>query len=147
MAFGIPLELITMLGSSLMGGLMTIWGMRLKDRIQTNKLLLVRATAQGELSSQAREYADTGYQWTRRIIAVSAILAIIVLPKVVAVFRPELAVTVGWTEFHPGFLFFTEGRDVTIWQQATGLTITPLDTHLVSAIVGLYFGGSIVRNS
>jgi len=27
----------------------------------------------------------------------------------------------------------------------TGMVITPLDTHLVSAIVGLYFGGSLVK--
>jgi hypothetical protein len=26
-----------------------------------------------------------------------------------------------------------------------GLIITPLDTHLMSAIVGLYFGGSLVK--
>ena len=26
-----------------------------------------------------------------------------------------------------------------------GVIITPLDTHLMSAIVGLYFGGSLVK--
>jgi len=26
-----------------------------------------------------------------------------------------------------------------------GVVITPLDTHLMSAIVGLYFGGSLVK--
>jgi hypothetical protein len=33
------------------------------------------------------------------------------------------------------------------WKQLKGLVITPLDTHLVSAIVGLYFGASIVKNA
>jgi len=28
-----------------------------------------------------------------------------------------------------------------------GLVITPLDTHLVSAITGLYFGASMVKNA
>ena len=46
----------------------------------------------------------------------------------------------------PGFLFW-EGKDVLKWEylSARGLVITPLDTNLVSAIIGLYFGGSLVK--
>ena len=38
---------------------------------------------------------------------------------------------------------FTEGKEVLTWHVAKGFVITPLDTHLVSAIIGLYFGGSL----
>jgi hypothetical protein len=74
------------------------------------------------------------------VIALSAIFAIIVWPK----FAPllQVDVVVGWTEFHPGFLWM-EGKDVVEWKAMTGLVLTPLDTHLVSAIAGLYFGGSL----
>jgi hypothetical protein len=53
---------------------------------------------------------------------------------------------VGYLEFKPGFLFF-EGKEVLKWEvlSARGLVLTPLDTNLVSAIVGLYFGGSLVK--
>jgi len=38
------------------------------------------------------------------------------------------------------------GGFMSIWGQSIlGLVITPLDTHLMSAIVGLYFGGSLVK--
>jgi hypothetical protein len=63
------------------------------------------------------------------------------------VFWPELPVVVGWTEWNPGFLFITEGEEQTVWQSLKGLVITPLDTHLVSAIIGLYFGASMVKNA
>jgi hypothetical protein len=34
---------------------------------------------------------------------------------------------------------------MTLWKPLEGLVITPLDTHVVSSIIGLYFGGSLVR--
>ena len=63
----------------------------------------------------AREYENVGFQWTRRIIALTAIFSIVVLPKVVAIFYPEVAVTVGYTEFRPGFFFIPE-KEVMEWK-------------------------------
>jgi hypothetical protein len=41
------------------------------------------------------------------------------------------------------FLF---GPDEAIsWKAARGFVITPLDTHIVSAIVGLYFGAGFTK--
>ena len=38
------------------------------------------------------------------------------------------------------------GGDGTVkWQAARGFVITPLDTHIVSAIVGLYFGAGFTK--
>ena len=76
----------------------------------------------------------------------AAVGAIVIWPKVIAVFWPEVGVTVGYTQWSPGFLFF-DGADDTIWHTMKGLVITPLDTHLLSAIVGLYFGASMVKNA
>ena len=88
---------------------------------------------------------DKGFQWTRRIIALTSVFAIVVLPKLVAVYYPNVDVTVGYTNFQPGFWFFKEGRDVFEWITFQGLVITQLDTNLVSAIIGMYFGGSLVK--
>ena len=141
---GIPMELITMLGSSVLGGVMSIWGQSIKAKEANNKLMMAAMTKEAEVIDKARRYENPHFQWTRRLIALGAIGAIIIWPKVVAVFYPEIAVTVGWTQFNPGFLFI-EGRDIVQWKEMVGLVITPLDTHLVSAIVGLYFGGSQVK--
>ena len=94
---------------------------------------------------QAREVKDKGFAWTRRIIALASIFAIVLLPKLVAVYYPDVDVTVGYTNWRPGFLFFREGREVFEWITFQGLVITQLDTNLVSAIIGMYFGGSLVK--
>jgi hypothetical protein len=88
---------------------------------------------------------DKGFAWTRRIIALASIFAIVLLPKLVAVFYPDVDVTVGYTNWRPGFWFFKEGREVFEWITFQGLVITQLDTNLVSAIIGMYFGGSLVK--
>jgi len=144
---GIPLELVTMLGSSLLGGFMTIWSQNMKSKQEAFQRAIDGLAAQSKATDEARRYENKGFQVTRRIIALSAIGAIIVWPKVVPVFWPDLPVIVGWTEWNPGFLFFSEGTEDTVWKSMKGLVLTPLDTHLVSAIVGLYFGASMVKNA
>ena len=141
-----PFEMITMLGSTMLGGLMTVWSQSIKAKQAEQKMLLARADKQAEIFKEAREYENTGFQWTRRIIALTAVFAIVVLPKILPLVTPDAHVIVGYTEFKPGFLFL-EGKDVMKWVPMAhkGIVITPLDTNLVSAIVGLYFGGSLVK--
>lgn len=143
---GLPLELITMLGSGLLSGLLTIWGQSQKAKQDAFQRAIDGLAAQSQATDLARRYENKGFQVTRRIIALSAVGAVIVWPKVVAVFWPEVPVTVGYTQWNPGFLFF-DGSEETKWQAMKGLVLTPLDTHLLGAIVGLYFGASMVKNA
>ena len=141
-----PFEMITMLGSTVLGGVMSIWSQNIKAKQAEQKMLLARAEVQTAAFKEAREYENVGFQWTRRIIALTAIFAIIVLPKILPLVSPDAHVIVGYTEWKPGFLFF-EGKDVMNWVPMAhkGIVITPLDTNLVSAIIGVYFGGSLVK--
>ena len=140
-----PFEIITMLGSTLISSLLSLWSQRMKAKQDEQKMLLQRAEMRMEAVDAARNVENVGFQWTRRIIALSSIFAIIILPKLVAVYYPDVDVTVGYTVFNPGFLFFTEGREVFEWITFKGLVITQLDTNLVSGIIGMYFGGSLVK--
>ena len=141
---GLPVEMITMLGSSLLGGFMSIWGQSIKAKQAEQKMLLARGKFQMAEIDKARRYENTGFQWTRRIIALSAVFAIIVWPKIVPVFF-DTTVWITWTEFSRGFLFLVEKKEIVMDKEFFGVVITPLDTHLMSAIVGLYFGGSLVK--
>ena len=68
------------------------------------------------------------------------------LPKLVAVWYPDVSVIVGYTEVKGGLFNWLFGGDGTVqWQAAKGFVITPLDTHIVSAIVGLYFGAGFTK--
>lgn len=135
-----------MLTSTVLGGVMSIWSQSIKAKREEQKMLIQRAEVQTAAFKEAREYENVGFQWTRRIIALTAVFAIVVLPKVLPLIDPEANVIVGYLEFKPGFLFF-EGKEILKWEylSARGIVLTPLDTNLVSAIIGLYFGGSLVK--
>tara|TARA_R100001082_G_scaffold102993_1_gene73405 strand:- start:277 stop:717 length:441 start_codon:yes stop_codon:yes gene_type:complete len=144
---GFPFEIITMLGSTLLSSLLSIWSQSRKAKAEEQKLLITRGEFEMKSKQQSLDHSlkDKGFAWTRRIIALTAIFAIVLLPKLVAVFYPTVDVTVGYTNWNPGFWFFKEGREVFEWITFQGLVITQLDTNLVSAIIGMYFGGSLVK--
>ena len=141
-----PFEMITMLGSTVLGGVMSIWSQSIKAKQAEQKLLIQRADVQMKGFKEAREYGNIGFQWTRRIIALTAVFAIVLFPKLLPLIDPEANVIVGYLEFKPGFLFLPE-KEIMKWVtlSSNSLVITPLDTNLVSAIIGLYFGGSLVK--
>ena len=144
---GFPFEIITMLASTVLGGVMSIWAESRKAKAENEKLLITR----GEFDMKARKQSldhglkDKGFAWTRRIIALTSVFAIVLLPKLVAVYYPNVDVTVGYTNWQPGILFIRQGREVFEWVTFQGLVITQLDTNLVSAIIGMYFGGSLAK--
>jgi len=145
---GLPLELLTMLFSTVLGGVMSIWGQSIKARQAQNEMLMQRAEFNRSAVADARDAGkkDTHFAWTRRLIALSAVFSIIVLPKLVAVWYPEVGVYVGYTEATGGFMNWLFGPAEAIkWKYAQGFVITPLDTHIVSAIVGLYFGAGFTK--
>ncbi len=100
---------------------------------------------EGETIQKAREYSDPGFQWTRRIIALASIAAIVVVPILAGWISPDISITHGWTETRGGFLFFTDAKDIIKWGTGTGIILAPFHTHLVSAIAGMYFGASSVK--
>lgn len=136
-----------MVGSGLLSGVMTIWSQSQKAKQDAFQRAISGLAAKSKATYLARRYENKGFQITRRIIALSAVAAIIIWPKIVSVFWPDIEVTVGYTQWNPGFLFLTEGQEIIKWQAFKGLVITPLDTHLLSAIVGMYFGASMVKNA
>ena len=142
---GFPFEIVTMLGSTLLGGILSLWSQRMKAKQEEQKMLIARAEVQISAFADARTYENKGFQFTRRIIALTSIFAIVLLPKLVPIFYPEILVTVGYTAWKPGFLFLTDGKEIFEWVSFNGLVITQLDTNLVSAIIGMYFGGSLVK--
>ena len=141
-----PFEMITMLGSTVLGGVMSIWSQSIKAKQAEQKMLLTRADVQQKGFKEAREYDNAGFQWTRRIIALTAVFAIVLLPKLMPILQPDVNVIVGYLEFKPAFFFLPE-KEIMKWVtlSSNSLVITPLDTNLVSAIIGLYFGGSLVK--
>jgi len=142
----IPMELISMGASTVLGGILSIMAQKGKDAAESQKMLMQRAGFAAEQADKAREVADPFTKNTRRWIALMCVFAIIVLPKIVFLIAPETPIYVGYTEsVMQGWWIFASSGEMTTWKPLNGLVITPLDTHVVSSIIGLYFGGSLVR--
>ena len=142
----IPMELLSMLASTVLGGVLSIMSQRAKDKANEQKMLLQRASFQSEQFDKAREVQDPFTKNTRRWIALLCVVAIIVLPKLAPFIDPTMPIFVGYVEtVAQGFWIFGSDTEMTQWKPLSGLVITPLDTHVVSSIIGLYFGGSLVR--
>ena len=136
-----------MLISTVLGGILSIMAQKAKDKADEQKMLLQRAEFQSQQFDKARAVDDPFTKNTRRWIALIAVVSILVIPKLAPFINPDLTIYVGYTEeVMQGWWIFASSTDMTQWKPMTGaLVITPLDTHVVSSIVGLYFGGSLVR--
>jgi hypothetical protein len=108
-------------------------------------MLMEKIGAKNEAVKQARDFKEPGFSFTRRTIALASIFSIVVLPLVAATLVPGLPVSYGFTESVGGFLFFTDSSSPLVWTTGTGIVITPIHSHLVYAIAGMYFGSSSVK--
>ena len=142
----IPMELLSMLTSTVLGGILSIMAQKGKDAAEAQKMLMQRADFAAKQIDKARDVQDQFTKHTRRWIALISVLAILVIPKLAPFIDPDMPIYVGYTEsVMQGWWIFASSTDITQWKPMTGLVITPLDTHVVSSIIGLYFGGSLVR--
>jgi len=145
----LPLELMTLAASTVGSGIMTLLALRMKMKAQQQAALMSKVGVAQENRMEVLTGVPDKVAWTRRTIALSVVLSVIVLPKLAALFVPDLHVSYGWTETTTGWLWgLFGGNDQSLmWHEVKGLAITPLDTHVAMMIAGLYFGPSIVKNA
>ena len=93
----IPMELISMLASTVLGGVLSIMAQKGKDRADEQKLLLQRSEFAAQQIDKAREVTDAFTKNTRRWIALMCVVSIIVLPKLAPFIDPTLPIYVGYT--------------------------------------------------
>jgi len=139
--FGIPMEVITMLGSTVGGSVMRIWSQANADKAEQWKMAL-EAGRENELSkSAAREWSTPHANWTRKFLVVSFMamaMFLILAPLLGQTTQVPIVSTEG---FKLLFLDFT--KDVTEYIQLEGVVTPEWLSHAIMAVVGLYFGSSI----
>ena len=141
----LPTELISLLGSSLFGSTMRLISFSVLAKHRERLLALHKKNLLEVSVNNARNTPHYTLQLTRRIIALMAVFFVIVFPKIMALIHPDIPIAIGYSQLTKGFLFFSSSYDQIHWVQLKGLVITPLDTHLLSAIIGLYFGSALVE--
>ena len=144
MAF--PIQLITMGAGFVASAVTTLMSNALKNRAEIMKLAITRGEAQAKIYEGVRSVKNKGFSWTRRTIALGVIGSVIFATMIAPFIWPETQITVGLTEYKPGFWFLTEGRDAITWYTLPkGVVITPVFSHMIYAITGLFFGNQVSK--
>jgi len=142
----IPFEVITMLGSSLFTGLLSIWSQKSKDAADQQKYLMQRAEIERASVEDARKDNSQYQSTTRRWMALLAVFFIICLPKIAVFLDPSVQVHLMYLEqVKEGWWIFGSIEEVTTFQGISGVVITTADTHFLAAISGFYFGSAATR--
>tara|TARA_R100001530_G_C4309899_1_gene152722 strand:+ start:131 stop:433 length:303 start_codon:yes stop_codon:yes gene_type:complete len=82
----IPMELISMLGSTLLGGAMSIMAQKAQAEAEREKALMARANFAARQTDKARKVSDPHTKHTRRWIALMCVFSIIVVPIMAPIF-------------------------------------------------------------
>ena len=142
----IPFEIITMLGSSLLTGVLSIWSQKSKDNADQQRYLMQRAEIERASVDDARKDNNQYQSTTRRWMALLSVIFIICLPKIAVFLDPSVQVHLMYLEqVKEGWWIFGSVEEVTTFQGISGVVITTADTHFLAAISGFYFGSAATR--
>jgi len=142
----IPFEIITMLGSSLLTGVLSIWSQKSKDNADQQRYLMQRAEIERASVDDARKDNNQYQSTTRRWMALLSVIFIICLPKIAVFLDPSVQVHLMYLEqVKEGWWIFGSTEEVTTFKGISGIVITTADTHFLAAISGFYFGSAATR--
>ena len=141
--FGLPVEAISMLGSTALGGVMKMWSQSQADKAEQHKMMLQANQQVQESVDSARAYQNPNAAWIRRFIVVTAMLSgigiVFMAPLLNQVTNIPVEVTHG-----SKFLFgiFDSTHTVTEYLTLEGW-VTPewLPVSILN-IIGFYFGSA-----
>ena len=120
---------------------MTMWSQNSKDQMEFNKLAL-QANQQQHNQQIEQLKVDKGFAWTRRFIALSIVLGALAMVFAPALFDvPQL---VELTSSSDG-LFGLFKDTTTTFIETYAFSIPEWWSSAFTAVVGLYFGNSIVK--
>lgn len=140
--FGLPLEVLSMAGATVLGGVMKMWGQAQADKAEQQKMLMERHTASEESTKNAREYQNPNAAWIRRFIVVMLlcfVAFILVAPILGLPTSVPQEVNNGWS-----FLFFDYVDTYTEWVTLEGIVTPEWLKYAILDIIAFYFGTSAV---
>ncbi len=133
-------------GGGLFGALMTLWGNAQKDKADNHARTMEALTAHNDRQIKTNQTAvqNKGFAWTRRIIALS------ITSVVVGAFWMGTPVTVPIEIVEGTSYIFGLIDDTTTtigYKELDGAVILPDVLISFKAIIGAYFGSSMVRRT
>lgn len=144
--FGLPLEAISMLGSTVLGGLMKLWGQSQQDKAEQFNRLVALNAQQEEFVNNARAMQNPNAAWVRRFIVVAAMLGglgiVFLAPLLGQPTNVPIEVTEGFS-----FLFFDFTDTKTVYEQLEGFVTPEWLPVAIMNIIGFYFGSAAMSRN
>ena len=146
--FGLPVEAISMLGSTALGGVMKMWSQSQADKAEQHKMMLQANQQVQEGIDSARAYQNPNAAWIRRFIVVTAMLAgigiVFMAPLLNQVTNIPIEVTHG-----SKFLFgiFDSTHTVTEYLTLEGWVTPEWLPVSIMNIIGFYFGSAAMTRN
>tara|TARA_R100000664_G_C2719109_1_gene113176 strand:- start:367 stop:798 length:432 start_codon:yes stop_codon:yes gene_type:complete len=136
-------EIINLIGSSLVGAFMRIAGSRANAQAEMQKMLIQRNNIDEKSRKSIRENNNQFFMQTRRIISLSIVFAIILVPSLAPIFFDvPIYIQTEVTGGSDYFIFSTEYTSIE-WKAVEGIPILSYHKDLMISVVSLYLGSSI----
>jgi hypothetical protein len=142
--FGLPLEAITMLGSTILGGVMTMWGQAAKDKHEQFEMMMKRNGQIEEGVQNARQMQNPNAAWIRRFIVVTSMLGGLGIVFLAPILGHSTYVPVEVTEGFK-FLFLDFSNTVTKYIELQGFVTPDYLSFAITNIIGFYFGSAAMQ--
>ena len=124
------------------GAVMKMWSQAQSDKADQQSALLQRFSSSEDSVNSARAYQNQNAQWIRRFLVISFMgMAMFILLAPVLGYDTvvPVEVTSGFK-----FLFLDFTNTITQWTSLEGMVTPEWLPHAIMAVVGMYFGQSIV---
>ena len=142
--FGLPIEAISMLGSTVLGGIMKMMGQAQQDKADQWKQMMAQNKQAEQFVESARQMQNPNAAWIRRFIVVLAMtggLGIVFLaPAMDTVTNVPVTTTEGFK-----FWLFDFTRPVTTYVPLKGFVTPDWLPVSIMNIIGFYFGSAAMQ--
>ena len=142
--FGLPVEAISMIGSTALGGLMKMWGQAQADKAEQFKQMMARNGQIEEGVNNARQMQNPNAAWIRRFIVVMALLGGLGIVFLAPMLGQPTNVPIESTEGFK-FLFLDFTNTVTKYIQLEGFVTPEWLPVAIMNIIGFYFGSAAMQ--
>ena len=140
----IPGEAFSMLGSTVLGGVMKMWGQAQQDKAEQFKQMMQRNDQIEKQVESARQMQNPNAAWVRRFIVVMSLFAgigaMFAAPLLGIATNVPMEVTEGFK-----FLFLDFTNTYMEYQQLEGFVIPEWLPVAIMNIIGFYFGSAAMQ--
>jgi len=142
--FGLPIEAVSMVGSTVLGGVMKMWGQAQQDKADQFKMMMARNKQVEQGVENARAMQNPNAAWVRRFIVIMAMLGglgiVFLAPLLNQPTNVPVEVTSGFK-----FLFLDFTNTVTEYIQLEGFVTPEWLPLALTNVIGFYFGSAAMQ--